>query len=52
MIYVVFYLGIDLPEVIKCVAFCNCSGKDQISSDHLKLLDLRYNISKQCMFRS
>ena len=28
---------------MKCVAFCNCSGEDQISHDNLMLLDQRYN---------
>ena len=28
---------------MKCVAFHNHSGEDQISSDYLKLLDQRYN---------
>ena len=28
---------------MKCEAFCNCSGEDQISCDCLKLLDQRYN---------
>ena len=28
---------------MKCVAFCNCSGKDQISHYYLILLDQRYD---------
>ena len=28
---------------MKCVAFFNCSGKDQISCDYFKLLDQRCN---------
>ena len=39
----VFYLSINPPEAMKHVAFCNCSGKDQISHDYLILLDQRYN---------
>ena len=38
-----FYENIDPSEAIKCVAFCNHSGEDQIHCDYLILLDQRYN---------
>ena len=39
----VFYLKVDLLEAMKCVAFCNHSGEDEISCDYLIQLDQRYN---------
>ena len=50
----VFYLNIDPSEAMKCVAFHNHSGEDQISHGYyVKLLGQKYQqVSKQCMFRS
>ena len=31
-----FYFSIDLSEALKCVAFHNHSGEDEISNDYLK----------------
>ena len=39
----VFYLSIDPSEAMKCVAFHNHLGEDQISQDYFIFLDQRYN---------